>query len=138
MTLTGHWLYRVVLNGCLMGVMGLLLQGCMILSRPIQAAAPSADPPPRYAVCDTWTQQWELHTQELGSLKACQYSNQLSGICMATFGLIVPLGSLIVSSSVYLVGNTLHWFEYQGRCGDGLVQKSLAFFNTDTDDNVKM
>lgn len=117
----------------------LFIQACVVVPRPIPAPAPRPAPPPplRYAVCNTATHQWELQTQELGSLKACQYSNQLSGICMATFGLIVPLGSLIVSGSVYLVGNTLYWLEYQGRCDDGIVQQGLALFNTDDNTEVE-
>ncbi|WP_298775549.1 hypothetical protein [uncultured Shewanella sp.] len=108
----------------------LLMQACMVVPNPVSAPVPRpATTLPQYAVCNTATHQWELQTQELGSLKACQYSNQLSGICMATFGLIVPLGSFIVSGSVYLIGNTLHWLEYQGRCDDGFVQRGLALFD---------
>ncbi|WP_299494774.1 hypothetical protein [uncultured Shewanella sp.] len=108
-----------------------MLQACVVVPRPVSTPSPKlvSSSSARYTVCNTETQQWDLHTQELGSLQSCQYSSQLSGICMATFGLILPLGSLIVSSSIYLVGNTVHWLEYQGRCNDGIVQRGLALFD---------
>ncbi|MCL1125579.1 hypothetical protein [Shewanella surugensis] len=99
----------------------------MIVPVPVPAPRP-ASPPPRFTACHTVTHQWELQTKALGSLRGCQYSSQLSGICVVTFGLIVPLGSLIVSGSVYVVGNSLHWLEYQGRCDDGAIQQGLALF----------
>lgn len=36
--------------------------------------------------------------------------------CLIAFGVIIPAGSFIVSGSIVLIGNTLHWIEYQGTC----------------------
>lgn len=116
----------------------LMLQACVVIPRPIPAErpAPASRPAssPKLSACHTDTQSWELQTKALGSLQACQHASQLSGICVATFGVIVPLGSLIVSGSVYLIGNTLHWLEFQGRCDEGIVQRGLALFNADNMD----
>ena len=44
--------------------------------------------------------------------------------------LFVPLitisaGSLIVSGSIVVVGNTIHWIEEQGRCNDSATRRTL-------------
>lgn len=45
--------------------------------------------------------------------------------CLLTFGVVVPAGTFIVSTSLVIVGNTLHWLEYQGLCEEGVVRKHL-------------
>lgn len=46
----------------------------------------------------------------------------------------IPVGSFIVSGSIVLVGNTVHWLEQQGRCDDGVIQTGLnKFLNLVTD-----
>lgn len=37
----------------------------------------------------------------------------------------VPLGSLIISGSIVLIGNTIHWLEYQSTCDEGFLRKSI-------------
>ena len=55
--------------------------------------------------------------------------NYLSGVgtmgcnneaCLLIPFVIVPVGSFIVSGSIVLTGNTLHWLEYQSKCNLGL------------------
>jgi hypothetical protein len=36
--------------------------------------------------------------------------------CLVTYGVIVPVGSLILSGSVVMVGNVLNWIEVQVSC----------------------
>lgn len=36
--------------------------------------------------------------------------------CLFTLGVVVPTLTFVASGSVMLIGNTLHWLEYQGRC----------------------
>jgi len=36
--------------------------------------------------------------------------------CLAVMGVFVPVGSTVISGSIYLVGNTLHWAERNVRC----------------------
>lgn len=38
-------------------------------------------------------------------------------------GIAVPAGSFVVSGSIVLIGNTLHWLEYQGRCNNDVTSK---------------
>lgn len=59
-------------------------------------------------------------------------SPEAASACLLTFGVIVPAGTFIVSGSIVLVNNTLHWLEYQGRCDKGLVRKHLNIAKMDT------
>ena len=38
----------------------------------------------------------------------------------------ISVGSLIVSGSIVVTGNTIHWIEKQGRCQDSITQQVLA------------
>ena len=52
-----------------------------------------------------------------------------SGIAIATAGAItVSAGSLIVSGSAVVVGDTVHWLEQQGFCDDSITQKTVDGF----------
>lgn len=46
-----------------------------------------------------------------------------------------------MSGSIVLVGNTVHWLEYQGSCDEGLIQSGIQkltpdFLNEETDDDT--
>lgn len=41
---------------------------------------------------------------------------------------IIPAGSFIVSGSVVLVGNALHWMEREGTCDDGFLKQQMNKF----------
>jgi hypothetical protein len=40
----------------------------------------------------------------------------------------VPIGSALVSGSIVVVGNTIHWMEYQGRCPESFLNKAKQAF----------
>lgn len=56
-----------------------------------------------------------------------RYDGCVNEACLAVFAAMVtlPVGSLLVSGSLVLVGNSIHWIEAQGRCDDGVVQSLL-------------
>lgn len=84
--------------------------------------------------CQLATRQFELTLSGQGS-QALTYM-ALEGMLDSSNGchspeclLIVPLGifavsatSLIVSGSIVVVGNTIHWIEKQGKCQNSLTQ----------------
>ena len=45
------------------------------------------------------------------------HNSKKNPACLLGIAVVVPAASLVVSGSVVLAGNTLHWLEYQGRCG---------------------
>jgi hypothetical protein len=51
----------------------------------------------------------------------CGGSNEEAAACLAIMGIVIPIGTLVASGSIVLVGNTLHWLEYHGTCDDGLL-----------------
>ena len=43
----------------------------------------------------------------------------------------VSAGSLLVSGSIVVVNNTVHWLEYQGTCSEGFLNRTRqAFLDT--------
>jgi hypothetical protein len=48
--------------------------------------------------------------------------------CLLLFAplIAISVGSFIVSGSIVVVGNTIHWIEEQGRCDDSVTRKTLT------------
>lgn len=53
-------------------------------------------------------------------------SDQCLVSLLAINGVIIS-GSLLVSGSIYIVGNSVHWLEYQGRCPQSTLHQALYF-----------
>jgi len=67
--------------------------------------------------CDMVTKKLELTAKDMGKvLDHCDDPE----VCL-TLGLGVPIGSFVFSGSVVVIGNTLHWLEYQTTCDEGIV-----------------
>jgi len=41
---------------------------------------------------------------------------------------VVSAGSAVISGSIVLTGNTVHWLEYQGTCSDGYLNSTKRLF----------
>jgi hypothetical protein len=78
--------------------------------------------------CRISTPEWKLTFGEIHDVTVCQSSGKDAAYCLLTIGLVIPAGSLVVSGSIVIVGNTLHWLEYQGKCNDSFLNQQLAFF----------
>ena len=69
------------------------------------------------------------HASLLRSMNSC---SGRADVCFATYGVIVAgwtAGSALVSGSVYLAGNTVHWLEYQGRCSGSELRQTLSLLS---------
>jgi hypothetical protein len=81
------------------------------------------------ASCKTYTKSMTLETIELqGNIAqpGCR-----TGDCAAAAlagVVVVTAGSAIISGSIVLTGNTIHWLEYQGTCSDGYLGKVKKLF----------
>ena len=72
--------------------------------------------------CEMITKELELKEEELiAGGGACQ-----GPACAAVA--IVPAATFVVSGSIVLIGNTVHWLEKNGTCSDGLVRSNLKSF----------
>lgn len=65
----------------------------------------------------------ELELKEVQLIK----SGNCAGDACAAF-IVVPVSSFIVSGSIVLIGNTLHWLEKNGTCSQGFVRQNLESF----------
>ena len=53
----------------------------------------------------------------------------LANLAIISAGIItISTGTLIVSGSVVVVGNTVHWLEQQGFCDESITQKTVNGF----------
>jgi len=68
---------------------------------------------PYYYECDMVTKKLTLKTTQMGRLGDCEDSS--IGECIIMTG-ILSTASMIVSGSIVLIGNTLHWSEYKLTC----------------------
>jgi len=84
------------------------------------AFVPKVEHKQKYAnSCEMYTKELTLDAVSLGGLDCGGNSS-----CVVAASL-VPVTTFLVSGSIVLVGNTLHWLEYQGSCDDGLIQSSI-------------
>lgn len=83
--------------------------------------------------CQTYTKKWKLTQKQYVDFDNCYGSPAEIGVCLGLVGIVVPAGSFILSGSVVLVGNTLHWLEYKGRCKDDGIDGDLIEMTEFTD-----
>jgi len=69
--------------------------------------------------CDMLTRQLTLSAQKIDG-HVCK-SGSSAEACLIVYGVILPVGSFVISGSIVLIGNTLHWIEYQGPCSEDLT-----------------
>ncbi len=88
------------------------------------------EPDAASASCKTYTKSMSLETIELhGNIANQPGCNR--GDCAATAlasVVVITAGSALISGSIVLTGNTLHWLEYQGTCSDGYLSKVKRLF----------
>ena len=71
--------------------------------------------------CQLVTKKWSLE------FKKADISGRVEGEILVAIG-AVAVGSLVVSGSVVVVGNSIHWLEQQGFCDDSITQKTVDGF----------
>jgi|GEM_PF-1899579 len=88
--------------------------------------------------CHLRMPEWELKTTTLDVSNACVgVINEYEALgCLAGIGVVIPAGSFIVSGSIVVTGNTIRWLEYQGRCEEGVINKSLALLKASEDEQI--
>ncbi len=69
----------------------------------------------------------------------CHGGGDTAAACIILAGAVAG-GSVVVSGSIVLVGNTLHWLEKQGKCDDSFLNTRILKHNTPLleDDGVLM
>jgi ABC-type multidrug transport system permease subunit len=63
--------------------------------------------------CGTYHRHMSLELHQVGVLAGC--GNEACVAALVFFG-VVTAASAVVSGSVVLVGNVVHWLEWHGRC----------------------
>ena len=111
----------------------LALNACMFVPERKPQSAQDAE-------CDMIMPKWKLSVAAADDVDACNGSSKGEAeACLVTLGIIIPVGSFVVSGSIVITGNTLRWLEYQGKCDDSTINRALALLkkrsaNDDHDD----
>ena len=79
------------------------------------------------AKCNTVTKSLSLDKIDSEGAIAMRCRNEECAVVLAGVATI-SAGSAIISGSIVLTGNTLHWLEYQGTCSDGYLNKVKQSF----------
>ena len=58
----------------------------------------------------------ELYENQMALTCGHSHNAQGNAGCVALFAALIPATSLVVSGSIVLVGNALHWLEYESQC----------------------
>lgn len=77
--------------------------------------------------CEMVTRKLTLDVAEFG-INGCGTSKDPEA-CLVLFGIITPVLSFVVSGSVVIAGNTIHWVEYQGTCEESELRKEISKLN---------
>lgn len=90
------------------------------------------EPDTASASCKTFTRTMSLDSIEMhGNMVQAGCNNQTcADLAVGALAavVVVTAGSAIISGSIVLTGNTIHWLEYQGTCSDGYLSKSKQLF----------
>ena len=95
------------------------------------------EPPP----CDLVTRRLILDVYVMTSVEADEVTRELERVassncdepeCLLVYAPIVAVsaGSAIVSGSIVVIGNGLHWLEQQGSCEDGVLRNAVLSIRT--------
>jgi len=78
--------------------------------------------------CQTFTKSMSLDTLEVHANIVHGCNNQQCLVAALAAATVVSAGSAIISGSIVLTGNTVHWLEYQGTCSDGYLNVTRQLF----------
>ncbi|WP_339671888.1 hypothetical protein [Dasania marina] len=103
-----------------------LLSGCIFSPK-------TASQQPYSEQCNMQTRRLSLSTNNISGSYVCHGSTgDDAKACLAAFGIVVPAGSFIISGSIVVANNSLHWLEYHGTCDQGLLNEVTHIFKRKT------
>jgi hypothetical protein len=79
------------------------------------------------SLCNIRTPRWTLDVRQADP-DDCADSEADAMQCLMSYGVVLPALSTLVSGSIVILGNSVHWMEYQGSCEDAELQKALVKF----------
>ena len=74
--------------------------------------------------CELWSRELKLESDTVGPNQLSCNDEACLAVYLATV-VVVPVSSFIVSGSIVLVGNSIHWLESQGRCEDSYIRQKI-------------
>ena len=78
--------------------------------------------------CELTTKALSLETTKVDKKSLSGVNSPQAMVAVLAGSAVVGTASAIVSGSVYIAGNTVHWIEKSGRCEDGMIKKAVSRF----------
>lgn len=78
--------------------------------------------------CQLSTNKRTLELADISQLNCSGSSSEAAVVCLGAVTVYSAI-TAIVSGSIVLVGNTIHWLEKQGKCNDSLLQSMVYKHN---------
>lgn len=100
--------------------LALALSACVYVPRVEEDSASSN--------CNTYTKSMSLEKIEVHQNLSVRCNNEECLAALLATATVVSAGSAIISGSIVLTGNTVHWLEYQGTCSDGYLNAAKQLF----------
>ena len=107
---------------CLITLFAFLSLSCAVV--PVQRAHSPYD-----RVCGISTHEYHLKVVEMGNISASCHSAE----CIVSIGVFAAAWAgvtAVVSGSIVLIGNTVHWIEQQGPCNKNELEQQVTNVNT--------
>ena len=112
-------MYNKTLRLALTLIISITLSGCIF--------TPVANQHQPYSNnCDLKTQKLTISEAKRQHIVNCRIMSNESDLlgCIVIEGILLPATSFIVSGSIVLINNSIHWMEYKGKCDNTSKQKS--------------
>ena len=97
------------------------LQGCVAYPKEVWNRAD-------YKRCDLVSREYELKISDKPLKVAGRVTKTNEAIGLLVMSGVVFSASAVVSGSLVLVGNTIHFLEKQGRCDDSMLNQTIDAF----------
>ncbi len=94
---------RALRRACL-GALPFLLSACVVVPRTVERYDPD---------CRIIARHMDLETVQIGYIAGC---SNLGCATLIVAAAATVTASAIISGSIVVIGNTVYWFEKQGRC----------------------
>ena len=112
----------------LLPVLLLFLYGCIMVPKAVEDRNASCQLSTRKFTLDVYSSaevDSEQLVRELTRLSTTKCDDASCLLVMAPV-ITVSAGFVIVSGSLVIIGNTIHWLEKEGKCDDGVINQAVT------------
>lgn len=107
--------YSKIRNTCILTLILFILQSCVVIPQTVE----------NDSNCELYTKQITLKMKQLENLEDISSRRCSNETCLLLLFAPVTV-SAVVSGSIMVAENTIHWIEKEGRCDEDIVAENVA------------